>query len=211
MLTKDIISQDLGIEFVVVDPNAYVHKNSRNIRDIKESQALVVKLANKSTYGESNHTWTDANHPTFRPTNTEKVKHFLVYYSNGTEDVYRTIKAQDFLGLHSEAKTVWADARVKEEAQRVLREKEEAILSSLYDQANATAEGLKVAVAENAIAMFGNVVGQSIGAPYISAHPRVTQNPDGTLKGRIEVSGDVRIPVEEFLRLAERWANLQDA
>jgi len=211
MQTKDIISFPLGTEFVVAHPNAYVHKSERKPETISERKSLIVKLHSTNTYTESNHQHTDANHPSFRPTTTEKVKYFLVTYLNGTDTWYRTVKAQDFIGTKSQVEQAWVVARAEAETKRLKQEQEQAVIESLRAQAEAVEEAMQVAVKENAIAMFGNVVGEQVGSPWIRAGVEVVTQPDGTLKGKIEASGEVRIPVEHFLRLAERWANLQDA
>ena len=211
MLTKDIIAQPLGTEFVIAHPNAYVHKSERKPETISENKSLVVTLHSKNTYAESNHTWSDASHPTFVPSTTDKVKYFLVKYSNGTQDVFRTIKAQDFIGTKGQIEQAWVVARAVAETKRIQKEKEDAVHASLQAQADSTTESLKIAVKENAIAMFGNVVGETVGSAWVSANVRLTTQPDGSVKGRIETSGEVRIPVEAFLQLAERWSDLQNA
>lgn len=211
MQSKDIIAQPFGTEFVIAHPNAYVHKSERTPQTISESKSLIVTLHSKNTYGESNHTWTDASHPTFIPTTTDKVKFFLVTYSNGTESIYRTVKAQDFIGTKAQIEQAWVVARAKAEEARLQKEKEEAVYATLSAQAESTSEALKIAVKENAVSMFGNVIAEQVGSSWISASVKLTNMPDGTVKGRIETSGEVRIPVEAFLQLAERWSDLQNA
>lgn len=211
MQSKDIIAQPLGTEFVIAHPNAYVHKSERTPQTISEGKSLTVTLHSKNTYAESNHTWTDASHPTFVPTTTDKVKYFLVTYSNGTETIFRTIKAQDFIGTKPQIEQAWVVARAKAEEARIQKEKEQAVYDTLNEQAQSTADSLKIAVKENAIAMFGNVIGETVGSAWVTANVKLTTQPDGTVKGRIESSGEVRIPVEAFLQLAERWSDLQNA
>lgn len=211
MLTKDIIAQPLGTEFVIAHPHAYVHKSERTPQTISENKSLVVTLHSKNTYAESTYTWADASHQSFRPTTDGKVKYFLVKYAESAGDVYRTVKAQDFIGTKPEIEQAWVVARANAETQRIQKEREQAEIERLQAQADATSESLRIAVRENATAMFGNVLGEQVGSAWLSANVRLTTLPDGTVKGRIENSGEVRIPVDAFLQLAERWADLQNA
>ncbi len=207
MQTKDIIRQPLSTEWVITDPFKHVSKGYRNIKDIPEQSTIIGKLVSYNTYMESNHTATDTNHPSFRPTNTDKVKRFMVKYDHNGTDVYRVIEARDFMGTKAEAEVAWAVKRVERAEAEARRNAEQAEYDRLRQQAEATDESVKQAVAENILALFGPVAGQSVSQYYVRSNINVRQQPDGTVKGSIDLQGEIRIPVQEFLRLAERLAN----
>lgn len=208
MQSKDIIKQPITTEWVVAHPNAYVHKSERTPTLIPEKKSVVVQLVNTQTYEASSHSWTDATHPTFKTTNADRTKRFLVKYTDhaGT-DIYRIIDAKDFIATKAVVETAWAVRRVEEAKADALRQAQQAEETRLYEQAKASEDAVRQAVKENVLALFGPVEAEQVSTSWISATVKTTQQPDGTVKGRVATSGDVRIPVDLFLRLAERLAN----
>lgn len=206
MQTKDIIKQPLTTEWVVASPNAYVHKSERTV-GIPKNKSLVVRLVNYNTYAPSGYSWNDANHPSFTTTNSDRTKRFLVVHTDGVGDVYRVVDAKDFVGTKQECEKSWAVQAQAQADAELRKSREDAEYLRLQEQAKATEESLQQAVKENILALFGNASAERINGHWVSANVKLTTLEDGTVKGRIEPSGEVRIPVEEFLRLAERLAN----
>lgn len=208
MQTKDIIRQPLTTEWAIVDPFSHVHKSYRNVNDLPEHSTIIGKLVSYNTYRASNHSHTDANHPSFIPDSTDKTKRFLVkYQDNAGTDIYRIFEAKDIIATKSEVEAGWAVKRVQQAEANARKQREQAEHDRLRQQAEASEQAVQQAVDENILALFGPVAKESIQAYWIRSNIKLTTLPDGQVKGKIEMSGEVRIPVEEFLRLAERLAN----
>lgn len=208
MQTKDIIRHSLTTEFAIVDPFSHVHKSYRNAVDLPEHQTIIGKLVSHNTYRASNHSHTDANHPSFIPTNTDKTKRFMVkYQDNAGTDIYRIFEAKDIICTKADVEAGWATKRTQQAELTARRERENAETERLRQQAEASEQAVQQAVDENILALFGPVAKEAIQAYWIRSNIKLTTLPDGQVKGRVEMSGEVRIPVEHFLRLAERLAN----
>jgi len=227
MLTKDITSKPTSNLWAVVRNGKSNHE--KKFEDIDPSRVSYVKRANDYQYATTYLTSFDPL--AFNRTYSGKTYGFLVYQEvlsrndSGDEVVQRqyfVVKARDFIGDAKEYKDAWVieQARLDAEAEvaRLEREKRDAeynrrkeIANAKDAQANEQAQNTADKIAKFIEQLLGSKAKEMAGI-RVSADGQWQTWDDGAgaEKYIITQKGEVKLPVQEFQRLMNKFIELNN-
>jgi hypothetical protein len=206
MLTKDILAMPPTTEWAVLSPRAYARKTDIKDGRITRDKADKVTLVSYDTYADTHIVTDDINAPQFRKSSGERTKRFLV--TNGV--VYYVRSASDFIDQYSVMEKKWSVAEAEYAKHQETRAKREAIRSSAVAQAEVNAQSTKDSIQES----IKHVLGRE---GYIMTNVKVFVEGDWVKEDtdspeyQTKLGGEVTIPYQQFMRLMEKFNELQDA
>lgn len=227
MLTKDITSKPTSNLWAVVRNGKSNHE--KKFEDIDPSRVSYVKRANDYQYATTYLTSFDPL--AFNRTYSGKTYGFLVYQehlsrNDANEEVvqkqYFVVKARDFIGDAKEYQDAWVieQARLDAEAEvaRIEREKRDAEYNRRKEIANAK-DAQANEQAENTAEKIANFIEQLLGSKArLESTVRVQatgqwldwNDGSGADKYITSQKGEVRLPVQDFQRLMNKFIELNN-
>jgi Na+(H+)/acetate symporter ActP len=211
MQTKDIIKQPLTTEWAVASRNSYVRKQAIVNKQVQRHQTNKVTLVNYNTYGETSTVSADPTDARFYTTTSDRTKRFLVKYEDiHTGTVYFVVPATSFIAVYSELESDWATSEVRQAQAQAEKETKDALRVQAYGQALVRKEALEASISDNIKALLGHSGWMGSRADLNIDGDFVTED-DGALKYETRIEGSVVIKYDQFMRLVEKFNQLQDA
>jgi hypothetical protein len=206
MQSKEIIKQGTSTEWAVVVRTNYVSRTAVQNKQVQRHYTEKVRLANLDTYEATNHVDTDPNAYQFVKTTSDRTKRFLV--TDGTS--YRVVDAKEFIDLYSFMDEAWKKSEAQQAEQQRLNQQKQVVREQAVTQAEVNRQALEDSVKDNIKVLLGHS-----GLIRVETHLRVdgewAQGANDQLRYDTKVVGTVTFPYQEFLRLVEKFNELQDA
>lgn len=204
MLTKDIISKPLTTEWAVVGRTTSIGKYDKSdiANRVKRYQTDKVRLVSTATYEETRWISQDPKDVRFTTTTTDRTKRLMV--TNGIE--FWVIPAGDFLGVYADLEPAWAQAEAIHAQREAQRAQRDSIREQAVAQATVSAENIKQSILDS--------IKQVLGYQGLSTLVDIRVKgdwADNETRYETEVGGNVTMTYQQFQRLIEKVAELQDA
>lgn len=207
MQTKDIISQPLSTEWAIAHPHRYVKKAEVTNRTVQRGYTLKVTLVNFNTYCETSAQSQDVNDIRFRVTTGDRTKRFLVTDGNGN---YIVAPATSFIAKYADMEKLWSESEAKQQAHEAKRLLRENVRQDAVAQASVNRDAIRESIADGLKALLGfqGALGTRIDVDIMGDFIETEGQP---LRYETKLVGSVNIPYDQFMRLVEKFNQLQDA
>lgn len=206
MQSKEIIKQGTSTEWAVAIRIGYVSKTAIQSKNVQRSYSEKVRLANLDTYEQTNWTDTDPNAPQFVKTTSDRVKRFLV--TDGTS--YRVVPASEFIDHYASMEKKWVEAEARAQQQQAINQQRQSVREQAVTQANINRDAVRESIADGLKAMLGyqGALGTRIDVDVAGDFVEADGQP---LRYETKLIGSVNLPYDQFMRLVEKFNELQDA
>ena len=206
MITKDIISQPLTTEWAVKNPRAYARTVDIKAGRLRREATEKVTLVSYTTYGDSHHIADTVDYTGFYKTSSDRVKRFLV--TNGRH--FWIAKSSEFMGKYADFTAGWDKDEAESAKNAERRSIRELVRKNAVAQAQVNADSTKESIEQSVkiVLGFDGYLGTTV---QVGVHGEWVNEESDTPEYQTELVGDVRIPFNHFMRLMEKFNELQDA